>query len=382
MASASQLQSKNQSGSMKTANLKDQILAAWLLAAVAAAALLWRPLPHEYDMTGLAFVVLAVTALVRFEPKHTFALGLAIAAMYFLSCSASDHWNFPSMTAHRDSHYIFIGVLTAFSSAITASNAAYRRREAQAAQDAIRTAEALTGAQLRAQLAETAISIGKLAAGLSHEINSPLGVLRSGIETLALIERSPEKHERMAETRNELFRDVLESAARIEDVTQRLRRFVNLEEAELKAADLNDLLTGVKLMYEGEIAKRQIKVELDLERSLPALTCRPQLLTTAFSSMLSNALNAVNGDGRVAISTLLRERDVEVTIRDNGRGMTPEEVDTIFEPHFKVAGARVATGNWSLFNARQIVYEHGGTISVDTAPGSGTAVHVVLPVTG
>ena len=135
-------------------------------------------------------------------------------------------------------------------------------------------------------------------------------------------------------------------------------------------------------MHESEIAERHIQVDLDLQRSLPALTCRPQLLTTAFSSMLSNALNAVNGDGRVGISTLLREREVEVTIRDNGRGMTSEEADTIFEPQFKVAGTRVATGNWSLFNARQIVYEHGGTISLETAPGSGTAVHIVLPVTG
>ena len=366
---------------MKPAIFKDQILAAWLLAAVGAAALLWRPLPHQYDMTGLAFIVLAVTALVRFEPKHTFALGAVIAFMYFLSCSASDHWNFPSMTAHRDAHYIYIGVLTAFATAITASNSAFRQRERHAAQEAIRAAEALTGAQLRAQLAETAISIGKLAAALSHEINSPLGVLRSGIETLALIERSPEKHEQMAETRNELFRGVLESAARIEDVTQRLRRFVNLEEAELKPADLNELLAGVRSMHEGEIAERHVQVEMDLERSLPALTCRPQLLTTAFSSMLSNALNALNGDGRIGISTQLREREVEVTIRDNGRGMTPDEVDTIFEPRFKVAGSRVATGNWSLFNARQIVYEHGGNISVETAPGSGTAVHVVLPVT-
>jgi signal transduction histidine kinase len=381
MSSASQLQSKNQKAAMKPANFKDQILAAWLLAAAGAAALLWRPLPHQYDMTGLAFIVLAVTALVRFEPKHTFALGAVIAFMYFLSCSASDHWNFPSMTAHRDAHYIYIGVLTAFATAITASNSAFRQRERHAAQEAIRAAEALTGAQLRAQLAETAISIGKLAAALSHEINSPLGVLRSGIETLALIERSPEKHEQMAETRNALFRGVLESAARIEDVTQRLRRFVNLEEAELKPADLNELLAGVRSMHEGEIAERHVQVEMDLERSLPALTCRPQLLTTAFSSMLSNALNALNGDGRIGISTQLREREVEVTIRDNGRGMTPDEVDTIFEPQFKVAGSRVATGNWSLFNARQIVYEHGGNISVETAPGSGTAVHVVLPVT-
>jgi signal transduction histidine kinase len=367
---------------MKLAILKDRILPAWLLAAACAAALLWRPLPHEYDMTGLAFVVLAVTALVRFEAKHIIALGAAIAAMYFLSCSAADHWHFPAITAHRNSHYIFIVVLTAFATAITASNSAFRRREAAAAQEAIRTAEALTGAQLRAQLAETAISIGKLAAALSHEINSPLGVLRSGIETLEAIERSPEKHQQMAEVRTDLFRRVLESAGRIEEVTQRLRHFVNLEEAELKQADLNELLTGVTWMHETEIAERNIKLDLDLEHSLPVLTCRPQLLTTAFSSMLRNALDAVNGNGRVGISTRLRELEVEITIRDNGRGMSPEQADTIFEPQFKVSGSRVSSGNWSLFNARQIVYEHGGTISMETAPGSGTAVHVVLPVVG
>ena len=95
MASASQLQSKNQSGAMKLTYIKDRNLAAWLMAAAGAAALLWRPLPHEYDMIGLAFIVLAVTALVPFEPKHTFSLGLAIGAMYFLSCSAGDQWHFP-----------------------------------------------------------------------------------------------------------------------------------------------------------------------------------------------------------------------------------------------------------------------------------------------
>jgi signal transduction histidine kinase len=378
MASASQLQLKNQSGEMKSIRLKDRVLEPWLLAAAGAGALLWNPPPHEYSMVGLAFIVLAATALIHFEPKHTIALGVAIAGMYFLSCSARAGWHFPAMTA--DSDYVFIAILTVFATAITGSNADHRRREEEAAQNAIRSAEALTGAQLRAQLAENAISIGKLAAALSHEINSPLGVLRSGIETLAAIERSPEKLERLAETRAEIYRSVLESASRIEEVTQRLRRFVNLEEAELKSADLNELLTGVTWLHDREIAERNIELDLDFERSLPTLTCRPQLLAAAFSSMLSNAIHAVNGNGHVKISTRLRPTEIEVTIRDNGRGMTPEAADTIFEPQFKIEGNRVSTGNWSLFNARQIVYEHGGTISLDTAPGKGTAVHVILPV--
>lgn len=364
---------------MKTL-LRNRLLLSWLASAACAAALFWRPLPHEYVMVGLACIVLAATALVRFEPKHTIGLGIAIAAMYFLSCSYADGWRLPANNAHRDTMYMYVCVLTIFATAITASNAAHRKKEQEAAQNAIRTAEALTGAQLRAQLAETAISIGKLAAALSHEINSPLGVLRSGIETLSALEKAPATPEEAAALRQALFRGILESAGRIEEVTQRLRRFVNLEEAELKSADLNELLTGVTWMHEVEIEKRKIHLDLDLERSLPALTCRPQLLTTAFSSVLSNAIHAVNGDGRIGISTRLRELDVEVTIRDNGRGMPPDQVDTIFEPQFKVNGSRVSTGNWSLFNARQIVYEHGGAITVDTRPGEGTAVHVVLPV--
>lgn len=362
---------------------QQRLLWSWIGAAVCAAALLFQPLPHEYVMVGLACVILAATALVRFEPKHTIALGIAIVAMYFLSTCAADGWRFPSINAHRDTMYMYVSVLTIFAAAITASNSAHRRQEREAAQNAIRTAEALTGAQLRAQLAETAISIGKLAAALSHEINSPLGVLRSGIETLAMMEKTPPHNpQEVAEIRATLFRGILESSARIEEVTQRLRRFVNLEDAELKSADLNELLTGVTWMHESKIAERNIRLEMDLERSLPSLTCRPQQLTTAFSSVLANAIQAVNGDGRIGISTRLRETEVEVTIRDNGKGMSAEQAETIFEPQFKVQGQRVSTGNWSLFNARQIVYEHGGTISLDTRPGEGTAVHVILPVGG
>jgi signal transduction histidine kinase len=365
---------------VKLTAFSNRLLLAWLAAAAGASFLIWHPLPQEYSVTGLTFIVLAATALVPFQARHTFALGVTIAAMYFLSYSASDGWRIPAMTADRNSRYIFVAMLTACATAITASNAEHRRREKQAAQEAVRNAQALTGAQLRAQLAETAISIGKLAAALSHEINSPLGVLRSGIQTLWAIEGSPEKFAEMAQTRAELYRGVLKSASRIEDVMLRLRLFVTLEEAELKPADLNELLMGVKWMHENEIAGRQIELKLDFERSLPELVCRPQLLTTVFSSILSNAVNAVNGDGRIGISTRLREREIAVTIQDNGKGMTAEEADTIFEPQFKVNGSRVASGNWSLFNARQIVYEHGGTISVETALGAGTAVHVVLPI--
>jgi signal transduction histidine kinase len=226
-------------------------------------------------------------------------------------------------------------------------------------------------------LAENAISIGKMAAALSHEINSPLGALRSAIQTLAAIAA---RHSDAPASVHELVATVQESAGRIEEVMHRLRRFVNLDDAELKSADLNELLMDVTQLNRADIDRRKVRVNFDLQRSLPTLTCRPQLLTAAFSSMLQNAIQAVNGDGRIGISTRLRELEVEVVISDNGRGMSPEQVDTMFEPSFKVEGSRVASGNWSLFNARQIVYEHGGDIRVETSEGGGARIHVVLPV--
>ena len=90
-----------------------------------------------------------------------------------------------------------------------------------------------------------------MAAALSHEINSPLGALRSGIETLAAID-ARRKSTSGWPIRATLFRHLQESAARIEEVMHRLRRFVNLDEAELKSADLNELLTDVKLVRGGD----------------------------------------------------------------------------------------------------------------------------------
>jgi two-component system NtrC family sensor kinase len=276
-------------------------------------------------------------------------------------------------------------MITILATGITAANYGARRAEFDAQEEALRVAEALAGAQLRAQLAENAISIGKMAAALSHEINSPVGALRSSVSTLiSVMDRNPaddEERERLTRTQEQLRHSINESAARIDDVVVRLRRFVNLEEAELKPANINELLTDVALLHQEEIEKGGIQLDFELEKPLPELNCRPQLLSAVFSSLLSNAIQAVNGNGHIGIMTRLKDDAVQVTIRDNGRGMSPEQVESIFDPSFKIAGNRIASGNWSLFNSRQIVYEHGGEISVETAEGKGTAVHVTLPAT-
>jgi signal transduction histidine kinase len=354
-------------------------LVGWLSAWLAPAVLLVGG-ADDYTVTAVLLVLVTAVASIPFLPWHAFALGISAELMYILS----GEWVVSSGAGHGDAHHILLALLALLVTGIAASNHAHRQAEFAAHQEAVRVAETLTGAQLRAQLAENAISIGKMAAALSHEINSPLGALRSSIATLCAItdrqiDATPEMRARLGATRDELLRSIEESAARIDEVTRRLRRFVSLEEAEIKSADINDLLSDVTLLFRDEIERRHVHLEFELEKGLPPLNCRPQLLTAAFSTLLSNALQAVNGDGRIAIETRGGAGEIEITIRDNGRGMSSEEADTIFDPAFKVAEGRVSSGNWSLFNSRQIVYEHGGGIRLETAPGQGTAMHVTLP---
>jgi signal transduction histidine kinase len=364
--------------------------------AAAAAALLisasfWKPPGIEgaddYILAGITLILLTAVATVPLLPWHTLMLGVWIETVYILASGYAAGWELFAIDMHSAAHHVFLVMLALVATGLSVLNYEHWRAEFHAAQEAVRTAETLTGAQLRAQLAENAISIGKMAAALSHEINSPVGALRSSIETVLAvtdrqIEAAPARDAALEETRAQLVGSIQESAARIEEVTHRLRRFVTLEEAEMKAADLNELLADVALLHQEEIAARRIELDFDLEKAMPPLRCRPQLLSAVFSALLSNAIQAVNGDGRIDIGTHCLGLDVEVTIRDNGRGMSPDQAATIFEPAFKVDGGRVSSGNWSLFNTRQIVYEHGGDIRLETAEGQGTAISVMLPLIG
>jgi signal transduction histidine kinase len=340
-------------------------LGSWL----GAAALVCRPgLPAA---AGAAPILLVMAATVPMQPLHALAVGAGVAAVHAVAS-----WGGPA------AGHLFLAVLALAAAGASAVVCAQRRALYLTHRDALRITETLAGAQLRAQLSESAIAIGKLAAALTHEINTPLGTLKSSVDTLLVLAARQatlpsDKQQRVVETQAELRRSVQASAERIQNVVARLQRFIHLEEAELKISDLNELLRDVAVLFEEHIQGR-VRLEFQLQ-PLPALTCRPQQLYAVFSSLLSNAINAVNGDGRIVISTRRHDSAVEVRIQDNGRGMSPDELENVFDPSFKVSGERVSSGNWSLFNTRQIVFEHGGDIQIESAPGKGTTVSVTLP---
>jgi signal transduction histidine kinase len=248
----------------------------------------------------------------------------------------------------------------------------------------LRTAENLRQAETRSLLAQNAASVGRLAAALSHELNSPIGALVSGVDTLLLLASrqataAPAEQQRLVVLQNDLRKSIHQSSGRLREIVVRMQRFTNLDKAEIQAARLNDIIGDVSALvqpaYNGKAT-----IALSLAPNLPELTCRPQQLSAVFSNLLNNALEASDSGGVVQVTTRAVDSSLEVLIEDRGRGLDGRELATIFDPDFKITQGRVATGNWSMFSARQIVREHGGDIDIESRRGDGTRVRVTLPL--
>jgi signal transduction histidine kinase len=273
-------------------------------------------------------------------------------------------------------------VLTMLSTVLTAVVYHQRLSRHEAHLRTLQAAEDLRQAQARVLLSENAASLGRLAATISHELNSPIGALLSGVDTLLLLgarqaTSSAGDQQRMVLLQADVRRTIKESAGRLREIISRMQRFTNLDRAEVQMANLNELLGDVVLLTTPQL-KNSTKLELDLQ-PVPEIVCRPQQLSAVFGNLVNNAIAAVNGDGRITIASRALSDRIEVEIRDNGSGVDAAEIATIFDPGFKVKEGRVLTGNWSLFSSRQIVREHGGDIRIASGKGMGTCVRVTLP---
>lgn len=355
------------------------LVSGWLTAATLIETALWTAPKALLDghvlMGAMSLLVFAVILAVPLIPLQTCVFGSAIGVLYGATAPFAGRWN--------SSQQVFILFLTCF--ATWASGLLYeqKRESFEGHQRSLEFQETLSTAQSRAQLAETAMSLGRLAAALTHEINTPLGAMKSSVDTMQLLSArlataAPEDRERLARSQADLSRSITSSIDRLSTVVTRLKRLIALERDDKQTVSLKDLLTDAGLMVAEKIPPgiRLIWMLPDV----PPVACSTNQITTVFSNLLNNAISAIEGDGEITISSEAVGNMVEITISDTGRGMDPEDVATIFDPGFRVEHGRVLGGNWSLFTARQIVNEHGGEIWIESQPGRGTTAHVSLPV--
>ena len=339
----------------------------------------------EHHIVGyIVLVMFGCASAVPFKPVQTLVLGLSIDALYLGSALvAHSHPEWAGVAPGLAQH-AFTLVITLLCTALTASVYSQRYAAYVVHQKALRTSEMLREAEKRLLLAENAATMGRVAAALSHELNSPIGVLSSSVASLThlakrITEASPSEQERLRSVLDDLNRSGQQSAERLRTVVERIQRFTNLDRADVQSINLNDLVLDVIALVRAEYKGRAlINPEL---KPIPALVCRPQQIGAVLSNLVSNAVEAAGQEGQVIISSREIPDSIEIRIEDDGRGIAADELPSLFDPaSFRVSRGRMAAANWSLFSCQQIVREHGGSIEVASERDRGTRVRLTLPV--
>ncbi len=255
-----------------------------------------------------------------------------------------------------------------------------------------RALEQIRDAQLQLVETEKQAVVGRLVAGIVHELNTPLGTLRSAGDT---VERSLQRCEAFldgareerdeARTRSALGAGrtvataLTQSAERISRTVDTLKHFVSLDAAERKPHDVREGLdTALSLLAEPYGART--RVVRDYADEVSRVLCYPAKLNQVFLSVLQNAGQAIDGDGEVRVRVAPGEGErVEVEITDDGRGIAADRLAGIFEVGFTDKGGRVGM-RLGLAMSKRHVEEIGGRIEVRSELGRGTAVLLSLPV--
>nr|MBF0220711.1 two-component sensor histidine kinase [Desulfobulbaceae bacterium] len=234
-------------------------------------------------------------------------------------------------------------------------------------------------AMTEAEHTDKLASIGRLAAGVGHEINNPLAIIdqKSGLMTDLLAFSEEFKHkEKLIQSIN----GIQKAVERCKVITHRLLGFARRMDVVFEQIDINDLLREVLGFLEREAIYNRIHFELVFADDLPMVFSDRGQLQQIFLNITNNAIDAIGMDGEVVIATSLSDEGlVDVCIKDTGPGMSSELMKRIFDPFFTTKEAGMGTG-LGLSITYGLVKKLGGNISVDSEVGRGSTFNVSLPV--
>lgn len=249
--------------------------------------------------------------------------------------------------------------------------------------------------ELRSQQAELVSSarldtVGRLVGGFAHEVNTPLGALKSNHDVVRrALDQLGEilEDERVDPSELEQVRKIVraidgvqqandQAVERMSRIIETLGDFGRPDRAEVDRVDLHEGLDSTLTLLSHEIDD-ETEVVRDYA-DLPDVECRPHRLNQVFMNLLSNAAQAIDGEGAITVRTrALEEERVAVEISDTGEGIPAEHLERIFEPGFTTKGSRTGMG-LGLLISRQIVHQHGGHIDVESTVGEGSTFTVTL----
>jgi PAS domain S-box-containing protein len=252
--------------------------------------------------------------------------------------------------------------------------------------------------QLQLARSEKLASLGQLVAGVAHELNTPLGAIKSNNDILTrstrklrdvfegfqnqaglsacAVSADPKLKQLLAATQtiNDVNHQAIE---RIVAIVSSLRKFARLDEAEVDTVDLHDgLETTLTVIH--YLLRNRIEVTRKYGQ-LPGVECYPNQINQVFMNLLVNAAQAISGPGSIAITTWSEGDSACIEITDTGQGIVEADLGRIFDPGFTTKGVGVGTG-LGLSIVHQIIEDHRGEIDVESEPGVGTTFTLRIPM--
>lgn len=236
------------------------------------------------------------------------------------------------------------------------------------------TLKELKETQIQLINSEKMASLGQLVAGVAHEINTPVASIKSNNGIVAKLLGSIEDYE-LKEMLTDINEIDKEAVNRISSIVTSLKKFVRLDEAELQEADINK-----ELDLTLELIRHETKNRIEVIKNygeIPVIKCFPNMLNQVFTNILINACQAIEGSGKITITTEFKDKKLIVKIKDNGRGIPQNQLSKIFTAGFTTKGAGVGTG-LGLAICSKIIEKHNGEIIVNSEEGKGSEFIITI----
>ncbi len=214
-----------------------------------------------------------------------------------------------------------------------------------------------------------------LAAGVAHEIGNPLNSLNIHLQ---LIERELKKLPAgQAKRLREDLRVARDEITRLDGIISQFLRAVRPTTPDLKRIAINDVVAETLALLRNEVANRDVLVEREFGKNLPATSLDAAQMKQAFFNIVKNALEAMRAGGILRVRTAADDSHLIVSFIDTGAGIAPEQVGRLFEPY---QTTKIKGSGLGLMIVQRIVREHGGTIEIESSVGRGTTFRLRLPI--
>lgn len=227
---------------------------------------------------------------------------------------------------------------------------------------------------------ERLAALGVMASGICHEINNPLASITACLDGLhrRVLDQGIQSEQALEDVIGYL-RLIRKEISRCQELTGKLLALSQKPKPRLDCVDLHQLLRGTLSLLEEQARSRQISFSVDLSPELKTIFADSDQIQQVFINLLLNAMDAIGSNGRIWITTRRQEQRAVIQVRDTGRGIAAEDLNRVFEPFFSRAVGKRGVG-LGLTICESIVRQHKGDISIQSRPGEGTTVTIVLPL--